>query len=158
MFRTYHNSTSFSRRMTRYADIYTSSLENLLNYSVDFHFFPRRNFLPHEQMNHMSLFDKWRTVIILQLVLRPYFRYLIISTFQSWQSVQYIHKVSTSILQRSVSRRIDYMSEKIFVNYIRGILCYQVPATKVQLYFCLQMKTLSEFLLGWSFFAKIVNG
>lgn len=58
MFRTYHNPTSFSRRMTRYADLYTSSLENLLKYNDQFHFFPRRNALPHEQNfdTHMSCF------------------------------------------------------------------------------------------------------
>jgi len=57
MFRTYHNATSFSRRMTRFADIYTSSLENLLHYSNDYHFFPRRNHLPHEHSYYPVLWN-----------------------------------------------------------------------------------------------------
>ncbi|XP_053404307.1 5'-nucleotidase domain-containing protein 3-like isoform X2 [Mercenaria mercenaria] len=48
MFRTHHNPTYFSRRMARFADIYTSSLTNLLQYSVDNTFYPRRTALPHE--------------------------------------------------------------------------------------------------------------
>ena len=49
MFRTHQNPTSFSLRVTRYADLYTSSVDNLLNYSDDFHFLPGRNLLPHER-------------------------------------------------------------------------------------------------------------
>ncbi|KAL4220609.1 5'-nucleotidase domain-containing protein 3 [Mactra antiquata] len=48
MFRTHHNQTYFSRRMARFADIYMSNLTNLLQYSVDHTFYPRRTALPHE--------------------------------------------------------------------------------------------------------------
>ncbi|KAK6167228.1 hypothetical protein SNE40_021312 [Patella caerulea] len=48
LFRTYHNPTYFSRRLGRFADLYMSSLVNLLHYSVDHTFYPRRSLLPHE--------------------------------------------------------------------------------------------------------------
>lgn len=38
VFRTYHNPTYFSRRLFRFADIYMSSMTNLLNYSVKVNF------------------------------------------------------------------------------------------------------------------------
>ncbi|XP_052217507.1 5'-nucleotidase domain-containing protein 3-like isoform X2 [Dreissena polymorpha] len=48
MFRTHHNPTYFTRRMARFADIYTSKLTNLLQYSDKHTFYPRRTLLPHE--------------------------------------------------------------------------------------------------------------
>ncbi|KAH7731078.1 5-nucleotidase domain containing 2-like protein [Aphelenchoides avenae] len=48
MFRTFHNMSYFYRRLSRLSDIYTSRLPNLLQYSDDHVFFPRRNALPHE--------------------------------------------------------------------------------------------------------------
>lgn len=48
VFRTYNNPTYFSRRLTRYADIYTAKLPNLLHYPLTYTFYPRRNHLPHE--------------------------------------------------------------------------------------------------------------
>ncbi|VDN18588.1 unnamed protein product [Gongylonema pulchrum] len=48
IFRTYHNMSFFCRRLNRLADIYTSRLPNMLNYSDDHTFFPRRQALPHE--------------------------------------------------------------------------------------------------------------
>jgi len=48
VFRTYHNPTYFSRRLTRYADIYTAQLPNLLHYPLTYTFYPRRHHLPHE--------------------------------------------------------------------------------------------------------------
>ncbi|XP_074658255.1 5'-nucleotidase domain-containing protein 3-like [Tubulanus polymorphus] len=48
LFRTHHNPTYFSRRLARFADLYMSSIENLLNYSVNYTFYPRRSALPHE--------------------------------------------------------------------------------------------------------------
>lgn len=50
IFRTHHNPTYFSRRLFRYSDIYMSCLTNLLNYSTDHIFSPRRGALPHEKM------------------------------------------------------------------------------------------------------------
>ncbi|KAF6040466.1 NT5DC3 [Bugula neritina] len=50
IFRTFHNPTYFSRRLHRFADIYTASLSNLLHYSVDHQFYPRRGALAHENM------------------------------------------------------------------------------------------------------------
>ncbi len=49
VFRTYNNQSFFSRRLSRFADIYTSNVTNLLNYPVDCHFIPRRVDQAHEQ-------------------------------------------------------------------------------------------------------------
>lgn len=48
LFRTYHNPTYFSRRLSRFADIYMASISCLLNYDFQHTFFPRRNPLQHE--------------------------------------------------------------------------------------------------------------
>ncbi|CAL1547611.1 unnamed protein product [Lymnaea stagnalis] len=48
LFRTYHNPTYFFRRLARFADIYMSSLTNLLRYSTTYTFYPHRILLPHE--------------------------------------------------------------------------------------------------------------
>ncbi|XP_006169375.1 5'-nucleotidase domain-containing protein 2 isoform X1 [Tupaia chinensis] len=48
IFRTFHNPTYFSRRLVRFSDLYMASLSCLLNYSVDFTFYPRRTPLQHE--------------------------------------------------------------------------------------------------------------
>ena len=48
VFRTYHNATYFSRRLNRFADVYMSSVENLLHYPLNYTFYPRRTALPHE--------------------------------------------------------------------------------------------------------------
>ncbi|GFY46130.1 5'-nucleotidase domain-containing protein 3 [Trichonephila inaurata madagascariensis] len=48
IFRTHHNPTYFSRRLFRYSDIYMSQITNLLNYSLNHIFYPRRGALPHE--------------------------------------------------------------------------------------------------------------
>ncbi|XP_071271963.1 5'-nucleotidase domain-containing protein 3-like [Salvelinus alpinus] len=48
LFRTYHNPTYFSRRLSRFADIYMASLSCLLNYDFHHTFFPRRTPLQHE--------------------------------------------------------------------------------------------------------------
>ncbi|XP_069678352.1 5'-nucleotidase domain-containing protein 3 isoform X2 [Periplaneta americana] len=52
VFRTYHNPTYFSRRLFRFADIYTSSITNLLSYSVNHTFYPRRGVMPHEYTSY----------------------------------------------------------------------------------------------------------
>ncbi|KAF4095087.1 5'-nucleotidase domain-containing protein 3 [Onychostoma macrolepis] len=48
LFRTYHNPTYFSRRLSRFADIYMASLSCLLNYNLQHTFYPRRTPLQHE--------------------------------------------------------------------------------------------------------------
>uniref|UniRef100_G3P6U1 5'-nucleotidase domain containing 3 n=1 Tax=Gasterosteus aculeatus aculeatus TaxID=481459 RepID=G3P6U1_GASAC len=48
LFRTYHNATYFSRRLSRFADIYMASISCLLNYDFQHTFFPRRTPLQHE--------------------------------------------------------------------------------------------------------------
>ena len=48
VFRTYQNPSYFTRRLVRFADIYSSSISNLLNYPNDVTFYPRRQALPHE--------------------------------------------------------------------------------------------------------------
>lgn len=48
VFRTYNNSTYFTRRLVRFADLYMSSVENLLRYPSNYTFYPRRIALPHE--------------------------------------------------------------------------------------------------------------
>lgn len=52
VFRTYHNPSYFSRRLFRFADIYTSHITNLLYYSVNHTFYPRRGVMPHEYISH----------------------------------------------------------------------------------------------------------
>jgi len=52
VFRTFHNPTYFSRRLFRFADIYTSNITNLLNYSVNHTFYPRRGVMPHEYISY----------------------------------------------------------------------------------------------------------
>ncbi|XP_025927294.1 5'-nucleotidase domain-containing protein 2 isoform X1 [Apteryx rowi] len=48
IFRTFHNPTYFSRRLVRFSDIYMASISCLLNYDVNFTFYPRRTPLQHE--------------------------------------------------------------------------------------------------------------
>jgi len=48
LFRSYHNPTYFTRRLNRFADIYTSSLVNFLKYPLNYTFYPQRTSLPHE--------------------------------------------------------------------------------------------------------------
>ncbi|XP_034032185.1 5'-nucleotidase domain-containing protein 3 [Thalassophryne amazonica] len=48
LFRTHHNPTYFSRRLSRFADIYMASISCLLNYDLQHTFFPRRTPLQHE--------------------------------------------------------------------------------------------------------------
>ncbi|XP_033225206.1 5'-nucleotidase domain-containing protein 3 isoform X1 [Belonocnema kinseyi] len=52
VFRTYHNPTYFSRRLFRFADIYMSSITNLLYYSTNHTFYPRRGVMPHEYSSY----------------------------------------------------------------------------------------------------------
>ena len=52
VFRTYHNPTYFSRRLFRFADIYMSSITNLLCYSTNHTFYPRRGVMPHEYSSY----------------------------------------------------------------------------------------------------------
>ncbi|RWS12067.1 nucleotidase domain-containing protein 3 [Dinothrombium tinctorium] len=58
IFRTHHNPTYFSRRLFRYSDIYTAQVTNLLNYSVNHLFCPRRGFLPHERSVTSKFLEK----------------------------------------------------------------------------------------------------
>ncbi|XP_029661742.1 5'-nucleotidase domain-containing protein 3 isoform X2 [Formica exsecta] len=52
VFRTYHNPTYFSRRLFRFADIYMSTITNLLEYSTSHTFYPRRGVMPHEYTSY----------------------------------------------------------------------------------------------------------
>uniref|UniRef100_A0A8C3G2H6 5'-nucleotidase domain containing 2 n=1 Tax=Cyclopterus lumpus TaxID=8103 RepID=A0A8C3G2H6_CYCLU len=48
IFRTCHNPTYFSRRLSRFSDVYMASVSCLLNYDLDYTFYPRRTPLQHE--------------------------------------------------------------------------------------------------------------
>jgi hypothetical protein len=48
VFRANHNPSFFSRRLSRFADIYMSNVTNLLNYPIDSHLIAKRIDLPHE--------------------------------------------------------------------------------------------------------------
>ncbi|XP_077180426.1 5'-nucleotidase domain-containing protein 2-like [Paroedura picta] len=48
IFRTCHNPTYFSRRLCRFSDAYMASLSCLLNYDLNYTFYPRRTPLQHE--------------------------------------------------------------------------------------------------------------
>ncbi|KAF4528459.1 hypothetical protein B566_EDAN015861 [Ephemera danica] len=52
VFRTYQNPSYFSRRLFRFADIYTSNIGNLLHYPVWHTFYPRRGVMPHEYTSY----------------------------------------------------------------------------------------------------------
>jgi len=54
IFRAYENPTYFARRLGRFADIYMSSVVNLLDYPIDYSFYVRRSPLPHEYMPFQS--------------------------------------------------------------------------------------------------------
>ncbi|KAJ2963030.1 hypothetical protein NQZ79_g2010 [Umbelopsis isabellina] len=49
VFRTHHNPTFFANKIRKFADIYTSSVENMRNYPIDYCFYPDRSYLPHER-------------------------------------------------------------------------------------------------------------
>lgn len=55
IFRSYNNPSFFTRRLSRFADIYTSNVTNLLDYPIDCHFIPRRNDLAHEMQNKVDI-------------------------------------------------------------------------------------------------------
>ncbi|CAJ0603217.1 unnamed protein product [Cylicocyclus nassatus] len=55
LFRTFHNMTHFSRRLNRLSDVYTSRVPNMLKYSLNHCFFPRRNALPHENLHSVPV-------------------------------------------------------------------------------------------------------
>ena len=48
VFRANNNPSFFSRRLSRFADIYTSNVTNLLNYPINCHFLAKRIDLAHE--------------------------------------------------------------------------------------------------------------
>ncbi|XP_034552470.1 5'-nucleotidase domain-containing protein 2 [Notolabrus celidotus] len=48
IFRTSHNPTYFSRRLSRFSDLYMASVSCLLNYDLSYTFYPRRTPLQHE--------------------------------------------------------------------------------------------------------------
>ena len=48
IFRTEKAPTYFSRRLARFANLYTSSLDNLMDFSLEHRFYARRASLPHE--------------------------------------------------------------------------------------------------------------
>lgn len=54
IFRSHNNPSFFSRRLSRFSDIYTSNVTNLLNYPIDFHFIPKRIDLAHESFRFSS--------------------------------------------------------------------------------------------------------
>lgn len=55
VFRSYNNPSFFTRRLSRFADIYTSNVTNLLDYPIDCHFIPRRTDLAHELQNKIDI-------------------------------------------------------------------------------------------------------
>jgi hypothetical protein len=54
IFRSHNNPSFFSRRLSRFSDIYTSNVTNLLNYPIDYHFIPKRIDLAHESFKFSS--------------------------------------------------------------------------------------------------------
>lgn len=55
IFRSYNNPSFFTRRLSRFADIYTSNVTNLLDYPIDCHFIPRRTDLAHEMQTKFDI-------------------------------------------------------------------------------------------------------
>jgi len=59
-FRTHKHASHFAYLLQRYCRVYTSKLENFLNYPTHYVFYPERTFLPHEaQIPPASL---WKTI------------------------------------------------------------------------------------------------
>lgn len=48
IFRSFHNPSYFSRRLSQYAILYTSKVTNLSQYPLNHFFYPKRSALPHE--------------------------------------------------------------------------------------------------------------
>jgi len=48
VFRTHNTATLFAYYLQRFADVYTSKIENFLEYPADYRFFPERTYMPHE--------------------------------------------------------------------------------------------------------------
>ncbi|EGG24070.1 5'-nucleotidase [Cavenderia fasciculata] len=48
LFRTHTNATMLAHSLQNHADIYTSKIENLITYPLDYTFYTRRNYLAHE--------------------------------------------------------------------------------------------------------------
>jgi HAD superfamily 5'-nucleotidase-like hydrolase len=57
IFRAYTNPSFYSRRLSRFADIYTANITNLLEYPIDYHFIPRRIDMAHENRTLNNLFN-----------------------------------------------------------------------------------------------------
>jgi hypothetical protein len=55
VFRSANNPSFFSRRLSRFADIYTSNITNLLNYPMNNYFIPRRVDLAHESTSRIGI-------------------------------------------------------------------------------------------------------
>ncbi|RKP37685.1 HAD-superfamily hydrolase [Dimargaris cristalligena] len=49
VFRAHQNPSYFANKVISFADVYTSDLENLGNYPLDYVFYPERSYLPHER-------------------------------------------------------------------------------------------------------------
>ncbi|KAI9296886.1 HAD-superfamily hydrolase [Neoconidiobolus thromboides FSU 785] len=54
LFRTHHNPTYFAKKVRTFADLYTSKLENLNDYPLNYTFYPQRDQLPHELPNFIN--------------------------------------------------------------------------------------------------------
>ncbi|KAJ1918165.1 hypothetical protein IWQ60_007576 [Tieghemiomyces parasiticus] len=50
VFRAHQNPSYFAHKVISFADVYTSDLENLGNYPLDYVFYPERTYLPHERI------------------------------------------------------------------------------------------------------------
>ncbi|KYQ91223.1 5'-nucleotidase [Tieghemostelium lacteum] len=48
LFRTHSTGTMFAYSLQRHTDIYTSKIENLITYPLNYSFYPSRSYLPHE--------------------------------------------------------------------------------------------------------------
>ncbi|CAG8505855.1 4659_t:CDS:10 [Ambispora gerdemannii] len=58
VFRTHHNPTFFANKIRKFADLYTSNIENFNNYPLDYIFYPERAYLPHEGLVEIFLDQK----------------------------------------------------------------------------------------------------
>ncbi|XP_065177794.1 5'-nucleotidase domain-containing protein 3-like [Sycon ciliatum] len=55
LFRTHQNHSYLFNRLARFSDLYTSDLRNLMHYTTDHVFYPRRAALPHEAQQRLPL-------------------------------------------------------------------------------------------------------
>ena len=75
VFRTEKCPTYFTRRLASFSNLYTSSLDNLLQYSLNHTFNPRKTALPHEPDLNFMTSNTLPCIVIYSIRINLYFIY-----------------------------------------------------------------------------------